>query len=133
MYKNTPAHNFHIPVMGIGYTIDTPAKVAQYGISSVISLVDDMLIEKMREFYSKKINKPYIEISNKIDDFRAKRITAYLDLLDEIVNQKFKELKQSIVTKREELDKYIDMLPDFSEIKSEFNKICKAKGLYENP
>ena len=100
MYKSTPAHNFHIPVMGIGYTIDTPAKVAQYGISSVISLVDDMLIEKMREFYSKKINKPYIEISNRIDDFRAKRITAYLDLLDEIVNQKFKELKQSMIIEK---------------------------------
>jgi len=127
MSENTPAHNFHIPVMGIGYTIDTPAKVAQYGISSVISLVDDMLIEKMREFYSKKINKPYIEITNKIDDFRAKRITAYLDLLDDIVNQKFKELKQNIVNKREELDKYIEMLPDFSEIKKEFIKILNQK------
>jgi hypothetical protein len=39
----TNAHTFHIPVMGIGYTIDTPARVAQYGISSAISLVDDML------------------------------------------------------------------------------------------
>jgi hypothetical protein len=127
MYNNNPSHNFHIPVMGIGYTIDTPAKVAQYGISSVISLVDDMLIEKMREFYSKKIDKPYKEITNKIDDFRAKRITAYLNLLDDIVNQKFIELKQNILTKKEELQKYIDMLPDFSQIKSEFTQLIKNK------
>jgi len=38
------AHTFHIPVMGIGYTIDTPLKVAHLGIDSVISLVDDQLI-----------------------------------------------------------------------------------------
>jgi len=30
-------HSFHIPVMGTGFTIDTPLKVARYGISSVIS------------------------------------------------------------------------------------------------
>ena len=41
-------HSFHIPVMGIGFTIDTPLKVAQYGMDSVISLVDDILIEKLR-------------------------------------------------------------------------------------
>jgi hypothetical protein len=52
-------HTFHIPVMGIGFTIDTPVKVAHYGISSVMSLVDDILAEKMREFYSKKLDLPY--------------------------------------------------------------------------
>ena len=31
-------HNFYIPVMGTGFTIDTPLKVAKYGISSVVSL-----------------------------------------------------------------------------------------------
>ena len=30
---------FHIPVMGIGYTIDTPLKVAPYGISSVLCAI----------------------------------------------------------------------------------------------
>ena len=44
------AHSFHIPVMGIGYTIDTPLKVAQYGIDSVISIGDDFLLEKIREY-----------------------------------------------------------------------------------
>ena len=68
------AHSFHIPVMGIGFTIDTPLKVAQYGMDSVISLVDDILVEKLRKMYSEKFEIPYNEITDKIDDFRAKRI-----------------------------------------------------------
>ena len=44
-------HSFHIPVMGTGYTVDTPLRVAKYGISSVISLVDDTLVEQMRKFH----------------------------------------------------------------------------------
>ena len=43
----TPLHTFHIPVMGLAYTIDSPIRVAQYGISSVIALADDDLIEKI--------------------------------------------------------------------------------------
>ncbi len=117
----TYAHSFHIPVMGIGYTIDTPARVAQYGISSAISLVDDMLIEKMREFYCKKFDIPFQAISDKIDDFRAKRITAYLNLIDEIVKRKFEELKNSLNEKGGEFDKYMEMLPDFSELKQRFH------------
>lgn len=38
--------------MGIGFTIDTPVRVAHLGISSVISLVDDMLMEKMQERFT---------------------------------------------------------------------------------
>jgi len=125
----TNAHTFHIPVMGIGYTIDTPARVAQYGISSAISLVDDMLVEKMREFYCKKFDIPFQEISDKIDDFRAKRITAYLNLIDEIVTKKFEELKSSINQKGGELEKYMDMLPDFSELKLRFNHLLQNNNL----
>jgi hypothetical protein len=44
----SPHHTFHIAVMGIGFTLDTPLRVSQYGISSVISLVDDLLIEQVR-------------------------------------------------------------------------------------
>ncbi|MCB8995244.1 MAG: hypothetical protein H6538_06535 [Bacteroidales bacterium] len=113
--------------MGIGYTIDTPLKVAQYGISSVISLVDDMLIERMREFYSRKFDLPFQSITDKIDDFRAKRITAYLDLVDKLVRQKFEELKNSISQKGEELEKYFNMLPDSSEIKGRFEQIKNEK------
>ncbi|HDY87153.1 MAG TPA: hypothetical protein ENH82_03435, partial [bacterium] len=123
MKNRSNAHTFHIPVMGIGFTIDAPMKVAQYGISSVISLGDDALIEKMRELYSRKFNISFKPISDKIDDFRAKRITAYLNLMDKIVREKFEELKSSILNKDSELKKYIEMLPDFSMLKKEFYRI----------
>ena len=45
-----PAHNFHIPVMGLAYTIDSPIRVAQFGISSVVSIIDDEIVERMRDF-----------------------------------------------------------------------------------
>ena len=114
-------HSFHIPVMGIGFTIDTPVKTAKYGIDSVLSLVDDILLEKVRKIYADKIQEPYNEISDKIDDFRAKRITAYLDMINDIVEQKFEELK----TKTSEIKKYFSMLPDTSSIKQEFIRLTE--------
>ena len=124
-FHNNP-HTFHIPVMGLGYTIDSPIKVAHYGISSVISLVDDISMEKMREFYCKKFNLPFQSIPTKTEDHRAKRITAYLDTVQEIVKHKFEELKHSIAHTEEEVQKYIDMLPDMSEIKQKFNQMVNT-------
>lgn len=124
-FQNNP-HTFHIPVLGLCYTIDTPVKVAHYGISSVISLVDDITMEKMREFYCTKFNLPFQSISPKIEDHRAKRITAYLNTVQEIVKRKFENLKDSISHTEEELQKYIDMLPDMSEIKLKFNQMINT-------
>ncbi len=120
------AHNFHIPVMGIGFTIDTPVKVAPYGISSVISLVDDVLIEKMREIYCDKYGESFKAVSDDEEDCRAKRITLYLNLVNKIVKKKFKELSSSFFTKGSEIIKYIDMLPEDSNIKQVYNKMLQA-------
>lgn len=125
-------HSFHIPVMGIGFTIDTPAKVAHLGISSAISLVDDMLMEKLREFYCKNLDIPFQAITNKMDDYRAKRITSYLNLMDIIVREKFNVLKQSIVEKREELEKYYEMLPELSEIKDRIRQFMDNNTIKED-
>lgn len=119
-------HSFHIPVLGVGYSIDTPINVAPYGISSVISLVDDSTIESMREFYSKKFDIPFKTISKKVDDFRAKRISSYLNLMDEIVKRKVSDLKSTALNAGGELEKYIQMLPDVSSIKSKFNLLDKS-------
>ncbi|MBC3756960.1 hypothetical protein H7U19_00995 [Hyunsoonleella sp. SJ7] len=121
------AHSFHIPVMGIGFTIDTPLKVAQYGMDSVISLVDDILLEKLRKMYSEKFEIPYQEITDKIDDFRAKRITSYLDLISDLADKKFESLKNMTAKKGDELLAYIHMLPENSKLKSEFKKLT-SKG-----
>lgn len=117
MTTTKPLHTFHIPVMGLAYTIDSPIRVAKYGISSVISIIDDDLIEKMNAFYSEKFNLPYQEISQKIHDYRAQRITNYLNLVDIIVKEKFESFKNELVESKLALSNYIAMLPNKSEIK----------------
>lgn len=112
--------------MGIGFTIDTPLKVAQYGIDSVISLVDDILLEKLRKMYSEKFELPYKEITDKIDDFRAKRITSYLNLMGDLVEKNFETLKNVSFEKSEELKAYVNMLPNGSSLKSEFKHITET-------
>lgn len=111
--------------MGIGFTIDTPFKVAQYGMDSVISLVDDILLEKLRKMYSDKFELPYKEITNKIEDFRAKRITSYLNLISDLAEKKFDDLKNITTEKSDELKVYINMLPDGSTLKAEFRKLTE--------
>ena len=115
-------HSFHVPVMGLAFTIDSPFKIAHYGIDSVISISDDELIEKMRKMYSELFEIPYTEITKKIDDYRAKRITSYLNLINKLVEDKFNELKNSTIEKADEIKKYFSMLPDTSSIKKEFKK-----------
>ncbi len=118
MNSTQSLHTFHIPVMGLAFTIDSPIRVAHFGIDSVISITDDELIEKMRAFYSAKFQVPYEEISNKIDDFRASRITHYLNLVDQIVKEKFEKFKTELIESKVALENYIAMLPNQSEIKA---------------
>jgi len=124
-------HTFHIPVLGLGYTLDTPINVAPYGISSVISLVDDKLMEQMRELYCKKFDLPFKAISEKVEDFRAERITSYLNMVDEIVSTKVADLKKSAIEKGGELEKYFNLLPDFASIKEKFNLAEKSRQVKE--
>lgn len=129
MIKN-PLHNFHIPVMGLAYTIDTPFRVAHLGISSVVSIIDDEIVEKMKNFYSSKFNLNYAPVSTKTQDYRAKRITDYLDMMEEMVNQKFQNFKEELISKKESLKNFIDILPDTSSIKEELQQFFSQK---ENP
>ncbi len=112
-----PTHTFHIPVMGLAYTIDSPIRVGQFGISSVVSITDDELIEKMRAFYSEKFSIPYQEITQKFHDYRAERITNYLNLVDKIVKDKFENFKNELIESRSSLENYIAMLPNKTDIK----------------
>lgn len=118
-----PLHNFHIPVMGLAYTIDSPIRVAQYGISSVISIIDDEIIEKMKDLYNKKFNLNYSDISNKIEDYRAKRISDYLNMVDDIVNEKFETFKQEVSENKDTLKNFIAMLPNTSDFKKGLQNI----------
>ncbi|MEP6803437.1 MAG: hypothetical protein ABI892_02860 [Flavobacterium sp.] len=118
-----PLHTFHIPVMGLAYTIDSPIRVAQYGISSVVSIADDDLIEKMRNFYSTKFNLQYEEITQKFHDYRALRITSYLNLVDKIVKEKFDNFKNELIESKTAVENYIAMLPNTSDIKKGFQNL----------
>ena len=109
--------------MGIGFTIDTPLKVAHYGIDSVISLVDDILLEKLRKMYSEKFQIPYHEITDKIEDFRAKRITSYLNLISDLADKKFEVLKNITSERSDEFIAYLNMLPNGSYLKKEFKQL----------
>lgn len=110
-------HNFYIPVMGTGFTIDTPLKVAKYGISSSISLVDDDLIEKMRAHYCKKFDIPYSRIQASDEDARAKRITAYLNLIKQLATDSFISLQCDDFVEGGTIDQYFDLLPENSRLK----------------
>lgn len=115
-------HTFHIPVMGLSYTIDSPIRVSHFGISSVIAITDDELIEKMRALYSKKFSIPYREITKKSYDYRAERIKEYLNLVNEIVSKKFQQFKDELTVSKTALENYTAMLPDTSELKNGLQK-----------
>ena len=123
---NYRSHQMFIPVMGTGFTIDTPIRIAKYGISSVISLVDDTLIEEMRQYYCKKFGESYQAITKSEKDYRARRITAYLNLLDKIVKKQFQELRQSAFEIGSEITKYFEMLPESSPLKKKYTEMVKT-------
>jgi hypothetical protein len=103
--------------MGLAFTIDSPAKVARFGISSVISIMEDRLIEMMRNHYYNYINEPFIPISTREDNYREKRITDYLNLVSRMVSGQIDKLKNSVFETGSEIEKYFEMLPEDSKLK----------------
>lgn len=124
-------HKFHIPVMGLAYTIDSPIKVARFGISSVISIVEDRLVEMMRKHYYPSIGLEYQPISTQEEDYRAKRITDYLNLVNTIVQVQIEKLRNSAFETGSEIVKYFEMLPDDSPVKALYGKMIKLQNSAE--
>ena len=124
-------HNFHIPVMGLAYSIDSPIKVACYGINSAISIIEDNLMETMRKHYSQKYKETYIAITTKESDYRIKRITNYLNLMQRLVNTEFEKIKTSTFKLGSDLMKYFEMLPDSGELKNIFQKFLLTENISE--
>ena len=112
--------------MGVAFTIDTPIKVARFGISSVISIIEDRLIESMRKHYYPSINKQYQPISIHEPDYRAKRITDYLNLVNAIVNQQMQVLKAEAFAPNSDIVKYFEMLPDESRLKKLYHEMTQT-------
>lgn len=111
------SHQFHIPVLGLGFSIDTPLKVARYGISSVVSIVDDELTERMRKYHTQLHQVPYYSIEKKAEDSRSRRLTAYLDMLHDLVDEQFEALKKQEFVAGSDICRYFELLPEDSEVK----------------
>jgi hypothetical protein len=97
--------------MGTGFTVDTPLRIARFGISSVISLVDDELIEQMRQYHCAQFREPYEPITAADPDARARRITAYLDMVDRLVKKQLALLKAAPFEPGSEITRYYELLP----------------------
>ncbi|MBP8724550.1 MAG: hypothetical protein KBF37_02820 [Saprospiraceae bacterium] len=119
-------HSFHIPVMGLAYTIDSPVRVAHLGISSTVSLGDDMLIERVRRYYGEKFRLPFQPIENADEDSRARRVTEYLNMLSDIVSIKLKEQKEKLLQSTLQLEAFINMLPDYSALRQELIEMASS-------
>ncbi len=121
-------HSFHIPVMGTGHSIDTPIRVAPFGISSVISLVDDVLLERIRKYYSDKFGLSYVKISRKEEDSRARRVTAYLETVQEIVRIRMEAIRKQPFFEDSDKSKYFELLPDDSPLRAEYRRFRNMKA-----
>lgn len=111
------SHTFHIPVLGLGYSIDTPLKVARYGISSTMSIVDDELIERMRQYHAQQNGEAATPIFKNDEDARAARITAYLNLVERLISKQFEVLKSLPFEPGNDLCRYFELLPEASRLR----------------
>jgi len=112
--------------MGLAFTIDSPIKVARFGISSAISIMEDRLIEMMRNYYYNSINEPCIPISVKEENYREKRITDYLNLVSRIITVQLEKLKKSAFETGSEIVKYFEMLPADSTLKQLYRQMTQT-------
>ncbi|HLP16753.1 MAG TPA: hypothetical protein VK470_10875 [Bacteroidota bacterium] len=129
--SDSPVHSFHIPVLGLAFSIDTPLRVGRFGISSVVSIVDDILIEHMRKHYASVFGEEFTPISPKEEDARARRITEYLNLLHRQLQKQIAELRQSAFESKGEIVKYFEMLAETSPLKALYERMKHAADAWE--
>ena len=110
-YIDIGYHKFFIPVMGTGFTTDPPLKIAKDGISSVISIIDDILIEQMRKHYTSVYDKPYQPIPRNEDDSRVKRISAYLNLVHDQVQTQIEAVRSNPFEPGSDITRYFELIP----------------------
>jgi hypothetical protein len=120
-------HTFHIPVMGTGFSIATPLAVAPLGIDSCLSLVDDTLIEQIRRQLCARFDRAFTAIARREEDSRARRITAYLDLLNELVQEKVDEIRRQPFFQANDKERYFRLLPDESPLRQAWLRLLELR------
>src|SRR5690606_35493419 len=108
--------------------IDTPLKVARFGISWALTLADDHLLEKMREYYAAQFGQPFKAIPQNAEDHRAKRITAYLNLLQDIIAAQMEQLRADSFDADSELTSCFELLPLSSPMKRDYLTMRASSG-----
>ena len=107
----TGLHQFHVPVMGTGFTVDSALRVAKLGITTVISLADDRVIERVRRHYAARFGFDDAPIGSREPDARARRITTWLDLVDAVVKRQVAEVRALALEPGNDLWRWFSLLP----------------------
>jgi hypothetical protein len=118
--------------MGIAYSIDAPLRVAKYGINSVLSIMDDALLDKVRKVYSEKYGIPYTPIPSDNPEARSNRVKAFLDMVDYVTQRQVDEFKSNCSIA--EAIKFLDLLPTESAAYSTYQQLTasgNAEGIIE--
>jgi hypothetical protein len=121
-------HQFHIPVMGLSFTLETPLKVARFGISSAVSVMSDQLLEDIRQHHTALNNLPFEPIDEKHPDRRAARITAYLNMLQDILDMQMEAIKIQAFGQGNDIDTYFELLPNNAPLKQKYELMLSTKG-----
>jgi hypothetical protein len=79
-----------------------------------MSIVDDALIERVRRRYAAKEGIAFDPIGALAPDARARRITAWLDLVDVVIARQMTALRAQPLSPDTEKTKYFELLPDAS-------------------
>jgi hypothetical protein len=71
-----------------------------------------VLIEQVRRYHHAALNEPFLAIGEDEEDFRARRITAYLNLVDRLVARQSEALRASAFEEGSEITRYFQLLPE---------------------
>lgn len=110
-------HRFHIPVMGTGHSIDSPLRVGRWGVSSVVSLVDDLLCEQVHKLWAERKGIPFRVVDPRDPKARALRFRNYLDFLADELAAQMVALRAQDFGAGTDKTAYFEMLPDSSPLK----------------
>src|SRR5438552_2713146 len=100
-------------------------------IRTIWDTIEDRLIEMMRSHYYAVVDEPYNPISTKEDDYRARRITDYLNLVNRIVQQQVEKLRNTAFEMGSEITQYFEMLPDDNTLKQLYRQMIGAEDKTE--
>lgn len=121
-------HTVFIPVMGTGFTADSPLKVAPWGISSVVSLVDDILLDQLRCYHSEKRGIKTEPVDKSTEDARAERIRGTLNFYHDAISEDIEKLRSSSIDDNPDVRRYFEMLPECELRNRYFSILTQPRG-----